>query len=83
VGVGFDNLADKGGQGYSTWQLAERGDFSQSLITTIENGKRFPSLPRLWELSQALEGDFSQALFFLCVDLGIPEEAVKKFVNDG
>ncbi len=64
-------------KGYSTRQLAAQVDRSQSLITAIENGERSPSLLRLWEIIKALNGEFRLALFYLCVDLGIPEEAVR------
>lgn len=69
-------------KGYTTRQLAKVGDCSQSLIVAVENGRRFPGLPRLWALTQVLEGDFSRALFFLCVDVGIPEEAVERLVKE-
>jgi transcriptional regulator with XRE-family HTH domain len=68
-------------KGYSTYQLAPRAGCSQSLVTAVENGERLPSLLRLWALTQVLDGDFSRALFFLCVDMGIPPEAVDKLIE--
>ncbi|MCB0165437.1 MAG: helix-turn-helix domain-containing protein [Anaerolineae bacterium] len=64
-------------EGYSTWALAERAECSQSLISAIENGERFPHLLRLWEILKILDGDFRQGLYYLCVDLGIPESDVE------
>lgn len=64
-------------KGYSTRQLAARTGWSQTHISAVETGVRLPSLVRLWEIVTVLEGDFPRALFYLCLDLGIPEEAVK------
>ena len=63
-------------KGYTTRELASMANCSQGLITAIENGRRFPHLPQLWEIVEALETDFRPALYFLCLDLGIPERAV-------
>ena len=63
-------------RGYTTRQLAAMANCSQPFVTTIENGQRLPHLPQLWEIVQALETDFRPALYFLCLDLGIPERAV-------
>lgn len=60
----------------STRELARRAQCSQGLVTNVENGLRLPSMKSLWELVKVLDGDFGQALFFLCLDLGIPEEEV-------
>ena len=68
-------------KGYSTRQLAAIADCSRALITAIENGERSPSLRRLWDITQALEGDFSRALYFLCVDAGIPSEGVGRLIG--
>lgn len=64
-------------RGYTTRQLATRAGCSKSLIASVENGERFPSLARLWEITLALEGEFGQALFLLCIDAGIPADEVK------
>lgn len=69
-------------KGYSTRQLAAVAKCSQGLITAIENGGRSPSLLRLWDITQALEGDFNRALYYLCVDIGIPAEAVERLVKE-
>ena len=69
------------GKGYNIRELGERVGCSHGLITAIENGRRSPSLRRLWDITQALEGDFSQALYYLCVDAGIPPEAVARLMT--
>ena len=69
------------GKNYTTYQLASAAGCSRPLITAIENGRRVPDLRRLWDITQALEGDFSQALYYLCVDAGIPSEAVARLVE--
>jgi len=63
-------------KGYSTRKLAKQAQCSQSLVTNVENGYRLPSMKSLWELVKTLDGDFGQALFYLCLDLEIPEEEV-------
>ncbi len=67
-------------RGYSTRQLAHKAGCSQGLITAIENGGRSPSLRRLWDITLALDGDFNQALYYLCVDAGIPPAAVGRLI---
>ena len=63
-------------KGYTTRQLAAMANCSQGLISSIENHRRLPHLPQLWEIVKALETDFRPALYFLCLDLNIPEAAV-------
>jgi len=58
----------------STRQLAAQAGCSASFITRLESGERGTSLHRLWELVNALDGDFLYALAALCVDEGVPEE---------
>jgi transcriptional regulator with XRE-family HTH domain len=58
------------------WTAAELG-CSHSYITLVELGERVPDLKRLWHMVDKLAGDYGSALFFLCVDSGVPEEAVR------
>ena len=61
------------GKGMKTRQLGLAVDCDHSFISRIESGQRFPSLDRLWQLIEALDGDFGRALYLLCVDQNIPE----------
>ena len=70
-------------EGYSTWTLAKDAECSQSLVSAIENGDRLPHLLRLWKILKILDGDFRQGIFYLCVDLGIPEADVKDILPEG
>lgn len=69
-------------KGYSTRRLAAIAGCSQGLITAIENGRRLPRLPQLWEIVKALETDFRPALYLLCRDLDIPHAAVADILPD-
>lgn len=66
---------------YTIRQLGDLAGCTHGLITAIENGRRSPSLRRLWDITQALDGDFSRSLYYLCVDADIPPEAVEKLVE--
>lgn len=68
-------------KGLTTRQVASMADCSQALITYVENGSRSPSVTRLWEIIQVLGGDYRQAIFFLLVDAGIPEEAARDVIR--
>jgi transcriptional regulator with XRE-family HTH domain len=67
---------------YSTRQLAQLSGCSQSLIAAIENDRRLPGMKRLWQLVRVLDGDFGRALFYLCLDLGIPESEIRGLILD-
>lgn len=69
-------------KGYSTRQLARLSGCSQSLIAAVENDRQLLSMRRLWELVRVLDGDLGQALFYLCLDLGIPESEVRGLILD-
>ena len=69
-------------KGYTTRQLAAMANCSQGLISSIENHRRLPHLPQLWEIVKALESDFRPALYFLCRDLDIPDSAVADILPD-
>lgn len=42
-------------QGYTQTELANKTGMSRTSIVNIENGKQYPPVHLLWELSQALE----------------------------
>lgn len=67
-------------RGLSTRQLAAKLGCSQPVIIRFETGERFPTLARLWEIVQILEGDFGEALTLYCLDSGIPKEVVKDII---
>ena len=58
----------------STRQLGARAGCSASFITRLEKGDRYPSLDLLYQIVQALEGDFDYALSLLVFNSGIPED---------
>lgn len=65
-------------KGLTTRQVAAISGFNQSTITLLENGQRSASLGRLWWLVKAVDGDFRQALYFLCLDAGVPNEVAQE-----
>ncbi len=66
---------------YSTRQLAEMADCSQSMVSAIENGDRLPHLLRLWSIIKPLGGDIRQGLYYLCLDLGIPDNEARQIIE--
>lgn len=68
-------------KGLTTRQLAAISGFNQSTITLLENGQRSASLGRLWRVVKALDGDFRQALYFLCLDADVPEEIAQEIIS--
>lgn len=62
----------------TTRELAHAAECSQSFIVLIEKGERFPNLKRLWEMVDALDGEYAYALYLLCVDSGVPEEVARE-----
>ena len=65
------------GKGLSTRQLGSRAECNFSSISRLETGQRNPRLGLLWRIIEALDGDFGQALFLLCLDSGVPEEVAR------
>ncbi len=65
-------------QGLSTRQAADILGCSHSLIARFETGDRTPQPARLWQVVDLLAGDFGQALYLLCRDAGVPDEAVRR-----
>ena len=55
--------------------------YTDAYINRLELGKRGTSLRRLWELVDALDGDFLYALAALCADEGVPEEIVEQIAS--
>jgi transcriptional regulator with XRE-family HTH domain len=81
------NMADRLGEylqnlrhakGLTTRKLGSLAHCNHSFISRLESGERLPSLDRLWQLIEVLEGDFGQALFLLCLDSGVPEGTAQK-----
>jgi transcriptional regulator with XRE-family HTH domain len=62
----------------STRQLGVLATCDYSFISRIEAGQRFPSLDRLWQFIDLLEGDFGRALYLLCLDQNIPESVASQ-----
>lgn len=67
-------------KGLTTRQLSQVAQCSHSFITLIETGERAPSLGRLWQLVQVLDGDLNEAIFYLCLDVGIPEDVARNVI---
>lgn len=65
-------------QGLTTAQVGEIAECDRSFISHIERGSKFPSLLRLWKITEGVEGDFAKALFFLCLDSGVPEDVARQ-----
>ncbi len=70
-------------KGLTTRQLGDMAGCSHSFITLLEAGERFPSLDRLWRIVKALDGDYSQAVSFLSLDSGVPEEIAREMAAQG
>ncbi len=61
----------------TTRQLGGMAKCDCSGISRMEIGQRTPRLNLLWRIIEALDGDFGQALFLLCLDSGVPEEVAR------
>ena len=68
-------------KGLSTQRVAQLSGCSRSYIIYLEQGRRKASLPLLHNLMQILDGDFTRALVYLCLDQGIPEEAISSLMR--
>lgn len=65
----------------TTRKLSASVDCSHAHITMIETGKRLPSLRLLWQIVDVAGGDFGHGLYLLCLDSGVPEEAVRDAIS--
>lgn len=64
----------------TTRQLGALAGCSASFVTRLEKGDRHPSLDILYQIVQALDGDFDYALSLLLFDSGIPEDRAARNV---
>ncbi len=67
----------RGAKGLTTRQVGGLVDCNYSFIARLELGERSPSLGLLWQVVKALDGDFGQALFLLCLDAGVPGDVAQ------
>lgn len=65
-------------QGKSTHDLARKAGCTASMISVVEIGKRGISLPLLYKVISALNGDMNHALTLWALDAGVPGEALKR-----
>lgn len=65
-------------KGLTTREVGEIAECSHTFVIRIERGERFPSIQRLWRMTSGLGGDFGRALFFLCLDSGVPEDVARE-----
>lgn len=63
-------------QGYSIRRLGKQLGISPAFISLIERGRRETSISVLYTLTHKLGGNFTEALFLLALDSGVPEEAL-------
>ncbi len=68
-------------KGLTLRELSFRVGYTDSFINRLETGKRSTSIQRLWELINALDGDFCHALAALCADEGLPEDIVAQIAS--
>ena len=64
------------GKELSTYEAGKAAGCSPTVFSLVERGKRGVSIPMLWRLISALDGDFHHALTLMVLDAGVPPEAV-------
>ena len=63
-------------KGMSTYQAGQAANCSPTVFSLVERGKRGVSIPMLWQIISALDGDMRRALILLARDAGVPAEAL-------
>jgi transcriptional regulator with XRE-family HTH domain len=74
VGPYLQNLRQQ--RGLSIRQLSRQVGFTPSYLSLVERGRRDLSIPALYSLINALNGDFVNALHRLALDAGVPADSL-------
>jgi transcriptional regulator with XRE-family HTH domain len=64
-------------RGMSTYKAGVAADCSPTVFSLLERGKRGVSIPMLWRIVSALDGDMRHAMILLALDAGVLEEAIR------